>query len=233
MKQYKPNLTISSWAEEDRPREKLMLKGRSSLTDAELIAILIRSGNSSQSAVDLAKTILNQYHNNLNELAQKSVKDLLKFHGIGEAKAISIIAALELGRRRKAEDRIKKVKINSSKTAFNLLYPLMADKFTEEFWMVLLNQNNRVISKHCISTGGISGTVADVRVMLKLAIEELATSILISHNHPSGSLQPSTADKNLTSKVVKSAELMNIKVLDHIIIGDEDYFSFADENMLH
>jgi DNA repair protein RadC len=232
MEQYKPNLSITSWAEEDRPREKLMLKGRSALTDAELIAILIGSGNPKQSAVDLSKVILNSVQNNLNELAGLSVKGLMKFHGIGEAKAISIIAALELGRRRKTEDRIKKPKLNTSKDSFKLLYPLMADKITEEFWIVLLNQNNKVLSKHLISTGGIAGTVADVRIILKLAIDELAASIVLSHNHPSGSVKPSHQDKVLTHKIVESASIMEIKVVDHIIIGDEDYFSFADEQIL-
>lgn len=232
MKNYKPNLSITSWAEEDRPREKLMRIGRSNLTDAELIAILIGSGNLKQSAVDLSKVILKEYHNNLNELASKSVKDLTKFNGIGEAKAISIIAALEIGRRRKTQLVLKKEKVTTSKDAYKLLYPVLADKQIEEFWLVLLNQNNKVLSKHLISTGGISGTVADVRIILKLAIDELASSIILAHNHPSGSLKPSQADKVLTHKIVASAELMNIKVLDHIIIADEVYFSFADESML-
>ena len=232
MKQYNPNLSIKSWAEDDRPREKLVLKGRSSLTDAELIAILIGSGNRDQSAVELAKVILNKYGNSLNEIAKKSVNDLMKFKGIGEAKAISIIAALEIGRRRKDEIPIEKLKITQSKDAYNILYPLMADKFVEEFWVLLLNQNNRVLSKHLISTGGVSGTVADVRIILKKAIDELASGIILSHNHPSGSILPSGADKTLTSKILEGAKLLDVKVLDHLIIGEEDYFSFADSDIL-
>jgi DNA repair protein RadC len=232
MKQYNPNLSIKSWAEDDRPREKLILKGRSSLTDAELIAILIGSGNREQSAVELAKVILNKYDNSLNEVAKKSVNDLMKFKGIGEAKAISIISALEIGRRRKDEIPLEKVKITQSKDAYNVLYPLMVDKFVEEFWVLLLNQNNRVLSKHLISTGGVSGTVADVRIILKKAIDELASGIILSHNHPSGNILPSSADKSLTSKILEGAKLLDVKVLDHLIIGEEDYFSFADSDIL-
>ena len=232
MKQYNPNLSIKSWAEDDRPREKLALKGRTSLTDAELIAILIGSGNREQSAVELAKVILNKYGNSLNEVAKKSVNDLMKFKGIGEAKAISIIAALEIGRRRKDETPIEKPKITQSKDAYNILYPLMADKFVEEFWVLLLNQNNRVLSKHLISSGGVSGTVADIRIILKKAIDELASGIILSHNHPSGAILPSGADKILTSKILEGAKLLDVKVLDHLIIGEEDYFSFADSDIL-
>ena len=232
MKQYNPNLSIKSWAEDDRPREKLVLKGRTSLTDAELMAILIGSGNREQSAVELAKVILNTYGNSLNEVAKKSVNDLMKFKGIGEAKAISVIAALEIGRRRKEEVPIEKVKITQSKDAYNILYPLMADKFVEEFWVLLLNQNNRVLSKHLISTGGVSGTVADIRIILKKAIDELASGIILSHNHPSGAILPSGADKVLTSKIFEGAKLLDVKVLDHLIIGEEDYFSFADSDIL-
>ncbi len=232
MKEYNPNLSIKSWAEDDRPREKLVLKGRTSLTDAELIAILIGSGNREQSAVELAKVILNKYGNSLNEIAKKSVNDLMKFKGIGEAKAISIIAALEIGRRRKDEIPIEKLKVTQSKDAYTILYPLMADKFVEEFWILLLNQNNRVMSKHLISTGGVSGTVADVRIILKKAIDELASGIILSHNHPSGAIMPSLADKKLTSKMIEGAKLLDVKVLDHLIIGEEDYFSFADSDIL-
>jgi DNA repair protein RadC len=232
VKEYQPKLSIKSWAEDDRPREKLILKGRSALTDAELIAILIGSGNRELSAVELAKLILSSYDNNLNNISKKSAKDLMKFKGIGEAKAISIIAALELGRRRKEEGVTKKMKISSSRDAFALLYPLMADKPIEEFWVLLLNQNNRVQSKHLISSGGVSGTVADVRVILRLALDELSSGIILSHNHPSGNILPSLADKNLTHKIFEASKLMDVKVLDHIIIGDEDYYSFADSDIL-
>ena len=229
---YNPKLSIKAWAEDDRPREKLILKGRSNLTEAELIAILIGSGSRNQSAVELAKVILSNSGNNLNEVAKKSVKDLMKFKGIGEAKAISIISALELGRRRSTEEILKKDKITMSRDAYSILYPLMADKMVEEFWILLLNQNNRVLSKHLISSGGISGTVADIRVILKMAIEELASGIILSHNHPSGAVQPSQADKQLTHRIIEAGKLMQIKVLDHIIVSDEDYFSFADEDIL-
>ena len=232
MKSYNPKLSIKAWAEDDRPREKLILKGRSSLTDAELIAILIGSGNRDQSAVELAKVILGASQNSLNEIARKSVKDLMMFNGIGEAKAISIIAALEIGRRRKEEIRRVKPQIKSSKDAYKILYPLMADKFVEEFWVMLLNQNNRVLSTHLISTGGISGTVADIRIIFKKAIDELASGIIISHNHPSGTNRPSDADRELTKKIIEGRNLLQIKVLDHIIIADEEYFSFADEDIL-
>ncbi len=232
MKVYNPKLSIKAWAEDDRPREKLILKGRSNLTEAELIAILIGSGSRNQSAVELAKVILSNSGNNLNEVAKKSVKDLMKFKGIGEAKAISIISALELGRRRSTEEILKKDKITMSRDAYSILYPLMADKMVEEFWILLLNQNNRVLSKHLISSGGVSGTVADIRVILKMAIEELASGIILSHNHPSGAVQPSQADKQLTHRIIEAGKLMQIKVLDHIIVSDEDYFSFADEDIL-
>ncbi len=232
MKEYQPKTGIKSWAEDDRPREKLIQKGRSVLSDAELIAILIGSGNREMSAVELSKFVLSQSDNSLNTVAKKTVKDLTRFNGIGEAKAISIIAALELGRRRKSEEILKKVKIASSKDAYQQLFPLMVDKFVEEFWILLLNQNNRVLSKHLISTGGVSGTVADIRIILKKAIDELASGIILSHNHPSGNTQPSQADRKLTRKIMEAAQWMDVKVLDHIIIGDEDYYSFADEDTL-
>lgn len=232
VKEYQPKLSIKSWAEDDRPREKLIQKGRSNLTDAELIAILIGSGNRELSAVELAKLILSSCENNLNNISKKSVTDLMKFKGIGEAKAISIIAALELGRRRKENGVVKKMKISSSKDAFSVLHPLMVDKPVEEFWVLLLNQNNRVQSKHLISAGGISGTVADIRVILRKALDELSSGIILSHNHPSGNILPSQADKNLTHKIIEASKLMDLKVLDHIIIGDEDYFSFADSDIL-
>jgi len=232
VKTYPPKLSIKSWAEEDRPREKLIKKGRSALTDAELIAILIGSGNRELSAVELSKFILSKYKNSLNEMGKKSVKDLVQFKGVGEAKAVSIIAALELGRRRKSEVLVKKIKVSCSRDAYNFLYPVMADKFVEEFWVLLLNQNNRIVSKHLISSGGVSGTVADVRIILKKAIDELASGIILSHNHPSGNILPSQADKQLTHKIIEASHFIDVKVLDHIIIGDEDYYSFADSDML-
>lgn len=232
MSDYNPSVSIKSWAEDDQPREKLMLRGRSVLSNAELIAVLIGSGNKDDSAVELSRKILAEYDNKIDGVAKCSVHDLMKFKGIGEAKAISIIAALELGRRRKLEAKHEKVIIASSKDAFNVLYPILADKPLEEFWIVLLNQSNKVLSTHLISTGGVSGTVADVRVIMKLAIESLASGLILSHNHPSGSVKPSEPDKRLTTKIKLAAELLNVKVLDHIIIGDGEYFSFADDNIL-
>lgn len=225
-------LSIKAWAEDDRPREKLMLKGRQSLSDAELIAILLGSGNREQTAVELAQLILHTHDNNLGVVAKKSVKDLMKFKGIGEAKAISIISALELGRRRKEGKVETKPKIKSSKDAYSVIYGELADIPMEEFWVVLLNQNNRVLSKQFISRGGISGTIADSRIIFKYALDHLATSIILCHNHPSGNVSPSVQDKELTKRMVSAGDLLQIKVLDHIIVGDEDYFSFADEGIL-
>ena len=232
MNNYNPKLSIKSWSEDDQPREKLMLKGRTSLTNAELIAILIGSGNQEDSAVELSRKILANFDNKFHAIAKCSVNDLTKFKGIGEAKAISIIAALEIGRRRKFESKEDKPIITCSKDAYNLLDPLLADKPVEEFWIVLLNQKNKVVSTNLISSGGVSGTVADVRVIMKLAVESLASGLILSHNHPSGSIKPSEADKRLTSKIKQAAEILNVKVLDHIIIGDGEYYSFADDNIL-
>jgi DNA repair protein RadC len=225
-------LTIKSWAEDDRPREKLLSKGRTALSDAELIAILIGSGNKDESAVELSKRILASIQNNLNELAKLSIQDLMKFKGIGEAKAISIAAALELGRRRKEQNNTGKVRITTSKGAFDVFYPLVADLPHEEFWVLLLSRSNEIISKNRISSGGVSGTVADTRLIFKQAIEMLATSVIFCHNHPSGNTNPSDADIKLTNRLKQAGEIMEIKVIDHIIIGGKDYFSFADEGIL-
>lgn len=225
-------LGIKSWAEEDRPREKLLLKGKASLSEAELIGILIGSGTSSISAVDLAKQILNGSDNNLNELARLSVKDLTKYKGIGEAKAISIVAALELGRRRKDTESIKKPKITSSSDVYNLVKPDLLDLSHEEFWVLLLTRNNQVIKKQLISSGGVSGTVADPKLIFKSALEELASSIILIHNHPSGNLKPSDQDVKLTKKMVEAGRTLEIPVIDHVIFTNESYFSFADEGIL-
>lgn len=225
-------LGIKSWAEEDRPREKLLLKGKASLSEAELIAILLGSGTSSLSAVDLAKQILSAYGNNLNELARMGVKELTKFKGIGEAKAISIVAALELGRRRKESEVVKKPKITSSQDVHNLIKPELLDLQHEEFWTLLLNRSNLVIKKQLISSGGVSGTVADPKMIFKTALSELASSIILIHNHPSGNLKPSQQDINLTKKMSEAGKLLEIPVLDHIIFTNESYFSFADEGMM-
>ena len=231
MAEYK-NLTIKDWALEDRPREKLLSKGLSSLTDAELIAILIGSGIKNESAVELAKKILKAVKNNLNELGKLTVEDLMASKGIGEARAITIIAALELGRRRKRADIMEKKKISGSKDVFEFFQPVLADLPYEEFWILLLNRSNKIIEKFKISQGGISGTVIDVRMILKNAIEKLASSIILCHNHPSGNLQPSEADKKITTKLKDAAMIMDMQVLDHLIITDSSFYSFADEGIL-
>jgi len=227
-----PKLTIKNWSEEDQPREKLMLKGKSTLSNAELIAILIGSGNSDSSAVELSRQILDTFGNNLSELSKKNIHDLMKFKGIGEAKAISIIAALELGRRRKDSDKPDKKIIGSSRSVYDLMYESMVDLSHEEFWVVFLNRANGVIKKDRISIGGISGTVADVRMIMKMSIECLSCGIILVHNHPSGSFQPSLADKQLTQKLKEAGKLLDVPVLDHVIFTDNGYFSFADEGLL-
>lgn len=223
---------ILSWAEEDRPREKLLLKGKAALSDAELIAILIGSGTPSLSAVDVAKLILKSVDYDLNALAKLSVKDLQKHKGIGEAKAITIISALELGRRRKDTEPAKKEKITCSDDAYQLMRPHLLDQPHEEFWIIMLNRANGVIKKHQISQGGISGTVADPKLIFKAALENGASSIILVHNHPSGNLKPSEADIKLTKKMTEGGRMLDLPVLDHIIFADQDYFSFADEGIL-
>jgi DNA repair protein RadC len=226
------NLKILNWAEEDRPREKLLLKGRAALSDAELIGILIGSGTISMSAVELAKHILIGSGNDLNELAKLNVKELQKFKGIGEAKAISIISALELGRRRKESDPVKKAKISSSEDIYNLMKPNLLDLMHEEFWIILLNRANHVLKKVQISSGGVSGTVADPKIIFKTALENLASAVILVHNHPSGNLKPSEADDSLTKKLKYAGALLDIPILDHIIFTNSNYFSFADENKI-
>lgn len=225
-------LTIKSWAEEDRPREKLLLKGKAALSDAELIGILLGSGSSLLSAVDLAKLILKEVDNNLDRLAKLGVQDLMKFRGIGEAKAITIVSALELGRRRKEQTPEKYPKISCSKDIHQLMRPLLMDLAHEEFWVVLLNRSNQVMHKHSISSGGVSGTVADPKMIFKKALDHLSSSIILVHNHPSGNINPSEADRQLTSKLKEAGRFLDIPVLDHIIFTDENYFSFADEGIL-
>lgn len=226
------SFSIKNWAESDRPREKLLYKGEASLSDAELIAILIGSGNSSESAVQLAKRILAASENNLNALGKLSVKQLMKFRGIGEAKAITIIAALELGRRRRTEEVLEKKKIDSSLAAFELMQPVIGDLQHEEFWIIYLNNSNKIIQKSQLSKGGITSTVVDVRIVMKNALEFGATALILTHNHPSGTLKPSNQDKELTQKLKKAGNSLDIKVLDHLIITQKSYFSFADEGMI-
>ncbi len=230
-KDYVP-FTIKNWALNDRPREKLLQKGKLALSDAELIAILIGSGNTEESAVELSKRILSKNKNNLNLLGKLSAQQLMIYKGIGEAKAISIIAAMELGRRRRTEDALELVKISSSSTVFELLQPNLGELPHEEFWILYLNNANKIIEKLPISKGGITGTLVDVRVILKKALELGATSLILAHNHPSGNLNPSEADKQLTSKLKIAAESIDIKVLDHLIVTEKSYFSFADEGLM-
>ncbi|KJF43076.1 RadC family protein [Draconibacterium sediminis] len=232
MGEYK-KLNIKDWAVEDRPREKLLNKGPRSLTDAELIAILIGSGNIEETAVELSRRILASADNNLNELGRKGIDYLTKFQGIGEAKAVTIAAALELGKRRKEADVFNKKQITGSKDAAEYFQPMLGDLNHEEFWILLLNRGNRIIDSFIVSQGGISGTVIDVRLILKNALEKMACAIILCHNHPSGTMQASNADLNITRKIKSAAEIMDITVLDHIIIGQNNYLSLADEGMLN
>lgn len=229
---YEQKIGIKMWAEADRPREKLMLSGRRQLTDAELIAILIGSGNRSETAVDLSKRMLSAYQNDLDAFGKASIKDLSKFKGIGEAKAIAIVAALELGRRRKDTAVQEVVKVGSSSDAFQHLHADFADLNHEEFWMLLLNRANHVKSKHLISKGGQSGTVADPKIIFKTALEHQAAYIILAHNHPSGNLKPSTEDIRLTKKLVEAGKMMDLPVVDHLIMTDKAYYSFCDEGLI-
>jgi DNA repair protein RadC len=229
---YENKITIKTWAEEDRPREKLIIQGRRALTDVELIAILIGSGSTSESAVDLSKRILNSCKNDLNALAKLTIQDLLKFRGIGEAKAISIIAALELGRRRKDVDFTNVDTIFTSKDIFHILSPYFLDLPHEEFWIILLNRGNKVLEKILISKGGQSATVVDPKLIFKTALEHQAVNMVLAHNHPSGNLKPSNADVSLTKKLKDAGKLLDIAILDHVIFADKKYFSFADEGLL-
>jgi len=226
------SFSIKNWSLDDQPREKLLYKGKAVLSDAELVAILIGSGNREESAVDLCKRILASAENNLSALGKLSVKQLTEFKGIGEAKAISIIAALELGRRRRGEEALEKKKITSSTSVFELMQPVIGELEHEEFWIIYVNNSNKIIQKNQLSKGGITGTLVDVRLVLKNALEVGATGLILSHNHPSGTLRPSEADKQITQKLKLAAQSLDIKVLDHLIITEKAYFSFADENIL-
>lgn len=221
---------ITNWSEDDRPREKLMLKGKEALSNAELIAILIGSGSRNESAVNLSKRIL-AATDSLNALGKMSIPQLINFKGIGEAKAIAIIAALELGRRRRAEDSVELVKITSSKIAFEIMQPIIGELSHEEFWVIFLNNSNKVISKAQLSKGGITGTIVDVRLVYKLALENGATGLILCHNHPSGNSQPSEADKEITMKLKLAGDSLDVKVLDHLIITETKYYSFVDEGI--
>lgn len=226
------SIKIALLAEEDRPREKLILKGKTALSEAELIAILIGSGTPSLSAVDLSKMILASVGHDLSSLARLSIQDLKKFKGIGEAKAISIVAAMELGRRRKEKEPTKRVRITCSQDIFTLMKPELYDEVVEYFYLLLLSRSNQVIKKVLISKGGTAGTVVDSKVIFKVALEHLANSIILIHNHPSGNLKPSQQDLRLTDRLVKVGRELDLPVLDHVIFADDGYFSFADEGMI-
>jgi DNA repair protein RadC len=233
MKSFNKSSTpIKNWAVDDRPREKLLLKGATVLSDSELLAILISTGNKEKSAVELAKEVLTLGKNNLNELGKLSVNDLMKIKGIGEAKAITLAAALELGRRRQATGSLSKTSITSSNDIAEYLKATLKDYAYEIFAVVFLNRSNKINHFEIISKGGITGTVADPRIILKKALEQDATAIVLCHNHPSGSLKPSKADEELTAKIKEAAKYFDIRVMDHIIVSEEGYYSFADEGIL-
>jgi DNA repair protein RadC len=232
MKEYSSKLSIKQWAEDDRPREKLLSKGRLALSNAELIAILINSGSTDESAVDLSKRILASTQDSLIELSKLSITDLCTFKGIGEARAVAITAALELGRRRRESEALQKKTISCSHDAFEIMQSTLSDINYEEFWILLLNRANKVIRKVNISEGGFSGTVADPKKIFKLALEYSASGIILCHNHPSGNLKPSDADIQLTRKLKEAGSHLDLPILDHLIIGDEKYLSFADDGLL-
>ena len=223
-----PNFSIKNWSETDRPREKLLEKGKKSLTDAELMAILIGSGSRNESAVSLCKRILASAENNLNTLSKLGIKQLTNFKGIGEAKAISIVAALELGRRQKAQEPAKLKVITSSHDVFTTMQPILGDLNHEEFWVLFLNNSNKIIHQKMMSSGGQTGTLVDTRLVFKTALDFSAVAIILAHNHPSGKLQPSQADKNLTETIKQAGEILSIKVLDHVIVTEKNYYSFVD-----
>ncbi len=223
---------IRSWSEDDKPREKLLLKGKTALSDAELIAILIGSGSRNESAVSLSQRILASVDFNLNALGKLSVNQLNNFKGIGDAKAITIQAAMELGRRRRLEAAVELQKITSSKTIFDIMQPIIGELAYEEFWIIYLNNSNKIIAKSQLSKGGITGTVVDVRLVFKTALELGAVGIILAHNHPSGTIQPSEADKQITRKLKSGGEQLDIRILDHIIVTETQYFSFSDAGIL-
>jgi DNA repair protein RadC len=223
---------IKAWAEDDRPREKLALKGERSLSNAELVAILLGSGSSNESAVDLAKRILIDSGNNLGRLAKMSITELKAYRGIGEAKAIGVKAALELGRRRQSDKGDKKQSITSSLDAYRIIAPYLQDKKTEEFWIMLFNRRNHLVDRQLISKGGVSSTVVDAKIVFQHALAKLASGIILVHNHPSGNKNPGQSDISLTKKMKEAASLLDIDLLDHLVITDHDYFSFRDEGLL-
>lgn len=233
MKNYQPSvLGIKSWAEEDRPREKLLLKGKQNLTDAELLAIVLGSGSRNETAVGLAQRMMGSVENNLEKLSRLTLKELMTFKGVGEAKAITLAAVMELGRRRQLTDVKEKPQLRSSKDAYNTIGPALIDLTHEEFWILLLNRANRIISKEQISKGGTAGTVVDAKIVFRIALEKQASSMILCHNHPSGNLRASQADLALTKKLVEAGKQLDIMVLDHLIVTQSGYLSFADEGMM-
>lgn len=226
------NLTIKYWAEEDRPREKLILKGKNSLSDAELLAIIIGSGNREISAVGLCRNILASCNQDLEKLGKMTIADLMQFNGIGEAKAIGIIAALELGKRRQHLPAKEIFRIKNSKDIYQVMLPIFQDLYHEEFWILTLNRSNTIIRKIKLSSGGVVGTVVDPRIIFNHALQDTATSIVLAHNHPSGNKTPSDADIEITKKIKEGAEILDIVLIDHLIIINNDYFSFADESII-
>ncbi len=225
-------MSIKFLAEDDRPREKFLLKGKSALSDSELLAIILGSGNNEDSAVELARKILASVDYNWQKLSKLSIKDLMKFKGIGEAKAISVAAALEIGRRKAAQEIPEKEKVTSVNDLYKIFSQYLSDLQTEEFWAIFLNQKNHVIYKTQISKGGISGTLVDVRVIFRMAIEHFATSVVVAHNHPTGNLNPSQADISITRKIKEAGDLLDIKLLDHLIIGENSFFSFSEQGLI-
>jgi len=232
MEVYSNRSVIRNWAEEDRPREKLMLKGRHTLSDAELLAILICSGTKNESAVDVAKRILRNANDNLAELARMGITELTRVKGIGKVRALTIAAALELGRRRDESVIMDRGKITKSLDAYTIFRSTMSDRPYEEFWIILLNKGNKIIQKCCISEGGISGTVVDPKKVFKIALDHHASSIILGHNHPSGTTRPSDADNKITKKLFAAGKLIEVDVIDHLIIGEGGYYSYADEGVL-
>lgn len=225
-------MSIKFLAEDDRPREKFLLKGKTALSDSELLAIILGSGNQEDSAVELARKILASVNNNWQELSRLSVKDLMKFKGIGEAKAIAIATALEIGRRKAAQDVPEKTSVVGAQEAYKILLPHLSDLRTEEFWALFLNQRNHLVYTAQISKGGIASTLVDIRVLFKIALEHMATAVIVAHNHPTGNLKPSEADIRLTKSIQSAGDLLNIKLLDHLIIVDQGFMSFREENLL-
>jgi len=231
MKSYNSH-ALTTWAVEERPREKVIANGVHYLSDAELLAILLGSGTKNMDAVELARLILKGAGNTLQQLGRQGIGDLVRIKGVGPAKAITLLAAMELGRRRAGMQHPEKIPVKSSETVFNLFHPIMGDLEYEEFWLLMLNRANRVLGRFKVSQGGLSGTVIDTRIILKKALDNLASSIIVCHNHPSGNKQPSDADVKITEKLKKAAEMLEIKLLDHVIIADKSYFSFADEGLV-